>query len=205
MRKLLAVLIVTVGFTTAQAIELPVNSSLTLVSSSGEVVGVGELEDGELELELLAGFAGLVTFTSIDTDGNVTVFDASVTEGGVVTLIDTVTLEFVGLQEAVAAVGGQIEISFEDEFDEDDLDEEEGDEEDDSDDEEDDGEGEEEGDHGDRDEDDGESSGHGSDDEGDDAGDSHSDDHDSDDHDSDDHDTDDGSGDANASGEEDEG
>jgi hypothetical protein len=125
MHKVLAVLILAIGLTTALAIELPLQGSLTLISSAGEVVGVGEFEDGELELELLADFAGLVTFTSVDAEGNVVVFDASVAEGGVVTLIDTVTLEFVGLGEAVAAVGGEIEISFEDELDADDLDEDE--------------------------------------------------------------------------------
>jgi hypothetical protein len=121
MRKLLTALILAIGLTTALAIELPSNTSLTLISSNGAVVGVGELEEGELELDLLADFTGLVTFTSVDAEGNVIVLDATVTEGGKVTLIDTATLEFFGLEEVVAALGGQVEISFEDDLDADDL------------------------------------------------------------------------------------
>jgi hypothetical protein len=121
MRKLLTALILAIGLTTASAIELPSNTSLTLISSNGAVVGVGELEDGELELDLLADFTGLVTFTSVDAEGNVIVLDATVAEGGKVTLIDTATLEFFGLEEVVAALGGQVEISFEDDLDADDL------------------------------------------------------------------------------------
>jgi hypothetical protein len=123
MRKVISGLILAVVFGAAWAIELPKAATLTLVDGSGAVVGVAELKEGELELDLLAGFSGLVTVTSVDSEGNVVVYDASVAVDGTVTLIDTTTLEFVNLGEAVAAAGGRIEVSFEDEVEaEDDLD-----------------------------------------------------------------------------------
>lgn len=147
MRKVISGLILAIVFGAALAIELPKEATLTMVDGSGSIVGVAEFKEGEFELELLEGFSGLVTVTSVDAEGNVLVFDASVGEDGSVTLIDTQTLEFVDLTEAVAAAGGSLEVSFDDEIetdDEADLDEE--DEEEDFDDEEDDLDDEEDGD-----------------------------------------------------------
>ena len=69
MKRLLTLLVTALLAATAAAGELP-DSGEVLLSADGSLVGVGEFEDGKLELELLADFSGTATITLVDEEGN---------------------------------------------------------------------------------------------------------------------------------------
>jgi hypothetical protein len=114
MFKSLSTLILTLVLGAAFAVELPGSATLFFTTDSGTVVAVGELEEGDLSLELLAGFSGFVTITSVDEEGNVISFEATVDVNGTVTVLDMESFEFVDLAHAVTAAGGEVDVEFED-------------------------------------------------------------------------------------------
>jgi hypothetical protein len=117
MLKALSTLILTLVLGTALAVELPGSATLFFTTENGTVVAVGELEEGDLSLELLAGFSGFVTITSVDEEGNVVSFEATVDVNGTVTVLDMESFEFVDLAHAVTAAGGDVDVEFEDSID----------------------------------------------------------------------------------------
>jgi hypothetical protein len=117
MIKFLVTLILSLVLGAAFAVEFPGSAKLFFTADSGTVVAVGELEEGDLSLELLAGFSGFVTITSVDEEGNVVSFEASVDVDGTVTVLDMESFEFVDLAHAVTAAGGEVDVEFEDSID----------------------------------------------------------------------------------------
>lgn len=84
-------------------------SAVVLVSSEGSVVGAGQFDDGNLELELLAGFSGFATLTVGDESGNQ--MSAEVMVGSDSSVVFTESLE--DLREAVASQGGELTVRTE--------------------------------------------------------------------------------------------
>ena len=114
MKRFLTTLIFVLAFGAALALELPQEAKLTVVSGT-TIVGVGELDEDGLELDLLAGFSGDVVVTATDEEGNIVVYDATivVTDSGVAVVVrDWDTLTTVDLAEAVAASERELSISF---------------------------------------------------------------------------------------------
>lgn len=92
----------------AVAADLP-EGELVVTLADGTIVGVGELEDGGLELELLAGTSGFVTFTVTGDDGAAVSFEVALGEDGSLVLVES----FEDLAGTIAAAGGEVEVSFE--------------------------------------------------------------------------------------------
>ncbi|HEX7002559.1 MAG TPA: hypothetical protein VF168_00015 [Trueperaceae bacterium] len=111
MRKFLFVLVVALLLGAAVAAELPRDGDIVL-TAEGEVVGTGEFEDGNLELELLTGFEGTATFTVVDDEGNEYSFDVQVDSEGSVVLDGTSE----DLEEVVEEDGGEVVITFREEL-----------------------------------------------------------------------------------------
>lgn len=113
MRKFLSFLIVSLLSTVVLAAELPSEGEFVIVSADGVVAGTGELQGGNLELELLSGFTSFATLTFVGEDGEVLTFDVMVGEDGSVVLTDT----FEELASLVSAAGGEVEVSFSEDVD----------------------------------------------------------------------------------------
>jgi hypothetical protein len=110
MHRLIAILIGVLLLAPAAAAELTVESgAAVLVSSEGSLVGAGEFADGNLVLELLAGFSGFATLFVVDDAGNLTSVDLMV--GSDASLVLTETLE--DIREVVASQGGQVTVRTE--------------------------------------------------------------------------------------------
>lgn len=113
MIKTFATLVLALVLAPAFAIELPSSATLFFTTDGGAVVAVGELDEGNLSLDLLAGFSGFVTITGVDGDGNVVTFEATVDVDGTVTILDMASFEFVDFAHSVTVAGGEVDISFE--------------------------------------------------------------------------------------------
>lgn len=109
--KRLALVFITLLLGSAAAIELPTEGEVTFVSDAGAIVAVGEFADGNLTIEVLAGFSGFVTVV-VSEDGSVTTFEATVGADAEISIVDMSSLEFVDLTEAVAEAGGEAHITF---------------------------------------------------------------------------------------------
>jgi hypothetical protein len=110
MHRLIAILIGALLLAPAAAAELTVESgAAVLVSSEGSLVGAGEFADGNLVLELLAGFSGFATLFVVDDAGNLTSVDLMV--GSDASLVITETLE--DFREVVASQGGEVTVRTE--------------------------------------------------------------------------------------------
>lgn len=108
-----ATLLLTLILGTALAIEFPASAQLTFISSDGTVVAAGDMDEGDLSLDVLADFSGFVTIAGVDQEGNVVTFEATVEADGTITVLDMDSFEFVDLEQSVAAAGGQVDISYE--------------------------------------------------------------------------------------------
>jgi hypothetical protein len=113
MFKPLATLMLSLVLGAALAIDFPSSAKLFFTTDSGAVVAAGALDEGNLSLDLLAGFAGFVTITGVDEEGNVVTFEATVEADGTVTVLDMAAFEFVNFAQAVADAGGEVKVSFE--------------------------------------------------------------------------------------------
>lgn len=119
MKHILATLVFALTFGAAFALELPQNARFMLVSGD-TVVGIGELEGGNLDLDLLAGFSGDVFLTVTDADGNIATFEVTITaaEGGaLIEVLDWDTLAKVDLMGLITEAGGRFDVSYEEEAD----------------------------------------------------------------------------------------
>lgn len=95
----------------AAALELPGEGDVAIVAD-GQVVGQGSFEDGNLELELLAGFSGFATLTVVDGSGNEWTVDVMVDQDS--SIVITESLE--DLVEAVEENGGEATVRVEEEL-----------------------------------------------------------------------------------------
>lgn len=111
MRKFLSILIISLLLGTALAVELTSEGEFILTSTDGTIVGAGELEAGNLQLQLLAGFTGFATLTVIDEEGTITTYDVMVSEDNAV--IFTESLE--ELSGVVTSAGGETEVTIREE------------------------------------------------------------------------------------------
>ncbi|MEX2542805.1 MAG: hypothetical protein WD314_13410 [Trueperaceae bacterium] len=110
MKRLFAILISVLLIGVAAAIEFPSEgSAVVLVSAEGSLVGAGEFGDGNLELQLLAGFTGFATLTVVDESGNEV--NAEVMVGSDSSVVFTDTLE--DIRETVASQGGEVTVRTE--------------------------------------------------------------------------------------------
>jgi hypothetical protein len=87
MKKLLLTLFLTLGLSTAVAFELPSQADFVVISESGMVVGVGQVNGGTLTIEVLAGTNGFAKLLMVDADGGVQAADVMVNADGGVTLV----------------------------------------------------------------------------------------------------------------------
>ena len=109
--RLLATLVAAVLISGAFAIDLPEHARLTLLSSEGVVLGVGQVTNGDLSLALQSGAKGDVKLLIVGADGDVLAFDAVLTESGSVMLAQGDS--WADLAEAVRASGGEAQVWFE--------------------------------------------------------------------------------------------
>jgi hypothetical protein len=108
MQKLIAILIGALLLGAASAVEFTGEGDVVLIAE-GEVVGAGEFENGNLELELLAGFTGFATLTVVDEAGNEVSVEVMVDSDS--SIVFTETLE--DLRDVVAAEGGELKVELE--------------------------------------------------------------------------------------------
>jgi hypothetical protein len=110
MHRLIAILVGALLLGPAAAGELTVESgAVALVSSEGSLVGAGEFAEGNLDLELLAGFSGFATLFVVDDSGNRSSFEVMV--GMDASLVLTATLE--DIRSVVASEGGRVTVRTE--------------------------------------------------------------------------------------------
>lgn len=102
--SILLAMLMGIGFT----LELPEESTVTVTTEAGVVVGFGELDDGRLELSISEEAEGFLTLTFTNEEGQLVTVEVMVTEEGTLVVVDTLT----ELGEEVAAGGGSSEISF---------------------------------------------------------------------------------------------
>ena len=103
MKKLLLSLFLTLGLSTALALNLPEQAELVVVSEAGAIIGIGDLTDGILTLELIAGNNGFAKLLVVDAEGILQAAEVMVNADGSVTLIlDT---GFVSLGSLAADAG----------------------------------------------------------------------------------------------------
>ena len=111
MKKLFAILAAALLLNVAAAAEFPSDGEVIVVVD-GQVVGVGEFDEGDLELKLVEGFEGSAEMSVVDDDGNQYTVEVTVTGDGVVLLDDTLE----DLVEVVEGEGGEAEITVHEEL-----------------------------------------------------------------------------------------
>src|SRR5690606_4246776 len=109
--RLLTSIVAAATLSVALAIDLPTHASLTLVSSDGVVLGVGQVAGGDVILTLQAGAAGDVKLLIVGDDGEILAFDAVITERGEVMVVRGEIVE--DLAAAVRARGGSVLVTIE--------------------------------------------------------------------------------------------
>ncbi|MBX3140540.1 MAG: hypothetical protein KF875_07300 [Trueperaceae bacterium] len=110
---LLAAITLTV---TALAAPLPTYARLQLHDDQGSLVGYGELEGKELELDVLAGQAGTATLTVSSFDGTVTIYDVRYSDTGEILLV--VDGAVVSLADFAVSEGLRLDLDVENVLDE---------------------------------------------------------------------------------------
>lgn len=111
MKRISFVLVTALLLGTVGAEPFPDSGRVTLISDSGVVLGVGELEGGNLELSVDASASGFVTVLLEGEDGSVVSVDGMVTAEGQILLMSEGELEDFGA--SVEASGGSVAVTFE--------------------------------------------------------------------------------------------
>lgn len=108
MRRFVFVLVVLLSSVAVWGAGLPRQGTVVIVSGNGVVVGTGAFSGGNLQLQLLSGFASFATLTLVDETGDILVFDVMVHEDGSVVLTDTLD----ELASLVKDAGGEVRLDF---------------------------------------------------------------------------------------------
>lgn len=108
MKRTLGILLATVLLGTAAAVEFQGEGDL-VITADGAVVGVGEFENGNVELELLAGFTGFATITVVDEFGVEQSTEVTIDEEAKVVLSETLE----ELRTVVVDGGGELTVKVE--------------------------------------------------------------------------------------------
>jgi hypothetical protein len=108
MRKVFAILIGAVLLGAAFAVEFPAEGDVVL-TAEGSVVGTGEFQEGDLDLELLSGFSGFATMTVVDEAGNEISVEVFIDSDASVVLSETLE----DLRDVVAETGGEVTVTVE--------------------------------------------------------------------------------------------
>lgn len=109
MTKVFGFLIAALLLGSTAAAEFP-NEGEVLLVAEGSVVGVGEFDDGDLELRLLAGFSGFAEITVVDESGNEYSTEVMVGSDSSVTLSDSLE----DLESVLAEAGAEVTVTVHD-------------------------------------------------------------------------------------------
>jgi hypothetical protein len=107
MKKAILATVFGISLSAALAVDWNVDDDVTLIADDGTIVGVGEMDDDGLELDVLAGFSG---FVRLDAGGEI--IDAVVNTDGTITLFDVEG--FVELDDDLAGRGFNLQLTPED-------------------------------------------------------------------------------------------
>ena len=107
MRKSIVVTLLALLVGLGMALEVPDPSEVTATDGSGAVVGVGEFEEGSLELVLSEEAAGFLTLTFSPEEGDAVTVEVMVSDEGELLLADTLT----SLVDEIEAAGGTAELT----------------------------------------------------------------------------------------------
>ena len=105
MKRIVGIMLATLLLASAAGAQFQGEGDL-VITADGSVVGVGEFEDGNVELELLAGFTGFASITLVDESGAERTFDVMIDEDARVVLSETLE----DLRSVVGETGGEVTI-----------------------------------------------------------------------------------------------
>jgi hypothetical protein len=97
------------------AFEMPMGSSLSLMTDDGSIVGSGEYRDGKLKLSLLEDYSGFASLTVTDQNGNQVTLEVMITADGQIMVLSA-DASFLNLAESIAGQGGEVEVEYESSF-----------------------------------------------------------------------------------------
>lgn len=109
MKKMFGILLATLLLGSAAAVVEFQGEGDLVITADGSVVGVGEFENGNVEVELLAGFSGFATITVVDEFGAEQRIDVMIDEDATVVISETLE----DLRGVVAAGGGELTVEVE--------------------------------------------------------------------------------------------